>query len=91
MSASGRWFVTPHAVRRYIERVDRRASYEEALDRLIDMSARAHRVRSLDDGTELWRVGRTDGKLRFRVRAGVDGKLPQLVTVLFAFDRKAAA
>ena len=87
MSATGRWFVTPHAVARYRERIDRRVSYEEALDRLLAMSAAAHRTCVREDGTEEWRVGRAHGKLRFRVQPSAQsGALPVLLSVLTAFD-----
>ena len=35
MSAAGLAFVTPHAVRQFIARIDRRCSYEQALGRII--------------------------------------------------------
>jgi hypothetical protein len=36
-----RWIITPHAVERYIERINPRASYEEALTALAESSCRA--------------------------------------------------
>lgn len=77
--AAGKWFITPHAVQRYIERV-RRCSYEEALEDLIRFSREAHPVREIRDGLWLYRKGRPN-RLRFRVQIGGPG-LPQLVTVL---------
>lgn len=57
-----------------------------ALTRLVEMSVAAHRTHVRDDGTEEWRVGRTHGKLRFRVQPSAHaGELPQLLTVLTAF------
>lgn len=83
----GRWFITPHAVRRYIERCPgaRQISYEEALERLISASETAHFVKARrNPGEELWRGGKPD-RLRF-VIARVHGGLPQLVTVLRGCD-----
>jgi len=82
--AKGRWFVTPHAVRQYIARVRPGLSYERALGELIRMSEGAHFVREQRNG-ELWR-GPKPRRLRFIVCRDMPGK-PQLVTVLFAFDR----
>lgn len=53
--ARGRWFVTPHAVRQYIQRVRPRLSFEEALEELVDLSWRAHRVKEIGPGIALWR------------------------------------
>lgn len=79
MSAAGRWFITPHAVRRYIERVHR-CTYETALTRLIAASESAHPVREEEPGIWLYRTGRP---LRLRLRVSTRGAgLPQLVTVL---------
>ena len=85
MSAVGRWFVTPHAVQRYRERVDPSLSYDGALCALVVLSERAHFVKRREDGVEHWRVGRSDGHLRFRVQPQPTG-LPQLLTVLPAFN-----
>lgn len=76
--------MTPHAVRRYQERVEA-VPYELALARLIDEMDRAHLVREIGPGVELWRGGRPR-QLRFRVSRRGHG-LPQLVTVLRAHDR----
>lgn len=84
MSASGRWFVTPHAVQRYRERIDRRATYDEALSALIAMSEGAHAVREIEPGLWLWR-GPKPRRLRLRVSTVGPG-LPQLVTVIEAHD-----
>lgn len=81
---TGRWFVTPHAVQRFRERVDQHASYEDALAYLIAASARAHPVREIEPGLWLYREGKPR-RLRFRVSTRGDG-LPQLVTVLTAHD-----
>jgi hypothetical protein len=42
---SGRWFITPHAVRRFMERAVRGATYEEALEPLITASETARLIR----------------------------------------------
>lgn len=83
MSAQGRWFVTPHAVERYRERVED-VSYADALASLVAESERAHPVREIEPGLWLWR-GAKPRRLRFRVSTHGPG-LPQLVTVLEAHD-----
>jgi hypothetical protein len=87
--AGGRWFITPHAVRRYIERCPgaRLLTYEQALEMLIDESERAHRVKiRRNAGEELWRGGKP-WRLRYVVRVDVPaGTLPQLLTVLRGCD-----
>ena len=86
-SAKGRWFITPHGVRRYIERCPgaRRLTYEQALGRLIDESTKAHFVKARrNEGEELWRGGKPH-RLRFVVCRANAG-LPQLVTVLRGCD-----
>ena len=81
--AVGRWFVTPHAVRRYRERVPgaRKLSYEQALGRIIKDSWRAHFVRIERNGMELWRVGKP-WRTRYRVAPAEGAGLPVLMTVL---------
>lgn len=85
-SAEGAWFITPHAVRRYQQRVER-VPYAVALNRLIGESTRAHRVRETRGGNELWR-GPKPRRLRFIVGAAGACGLPQLITVMSTFDRK---
>lgn len=84
MAAVGRWFVTPHAVERYRERIDPRASYDVALARLIAESLVSRPVKELEPGLWLYR-GSRPRRLRYRVSTAGDG-LPQLVTVLAPFD-----
>lgn len=84
MSAAGRWFVTSHAVRRYMERVDHAADYDTALAYLVSQSEVAHAVKQIEPGVWLYR-GTKPRRLRFRVSTRGPG-LPQLVTVLGAFD-----
>ena len=82
---TGNWFITPHAVRRYIERVERNATYEQALSTLIDWSLRARKKKEIKPGVWLYRGPRP---LRLRLRVSHIGPgLPQLVTVLKSKDR----
>ena len=53
--AVGRFYVTPHALRRYTERCRPHLSQARALDELVSMVDRAERVRVFADGHELWR------------------------------------
>lgn len=79
----GCWFITPHAVARYRERVRPNCSYEDALEDLIHESEHAHLI-GYSGPLQQWR-GARPRRLRFRVATGGDGK-PQLVTVLPPFD-----
>lgn len=91
MSATGRWFITPHAVRQYIARV-RACSYDEALADLIRISEAAHYVKPTKGGAQMWRgprhrigKGRRTGGIRLIVGPG-EGDLPALLTVLGEHD-----
>jgi len=84
MSVAGKWFVTPHAVARYIERVRPGASYETALRELVRESETARPVKEIEPGLWLYR-GAKPRRLRYRVSTREPG-LPQLVTVLRTFD-----
>ena len=82
MSASGRWFITPHAVKRYVKRFAPRSTYEEALSELIRASVEARRVKTLPTGLALYR-GPKPRRLRFFLQEDVAAPaLPILVTVL---------
>ena len=82
MAASGAWFITPHAVRRYRERFAARFTYEEALSELIRASMEARRVKILPTGIVLYR-GPKPRRLRFFLQEDVaPPSLPVLVTVL---------
>lgn len=87
---AGRWFITPHAVRRYIERVRPGLDYEQALAEITEHSLTARRVKEIAPGIDLWR-GAKPLRLRFRVAAdqrrpdGSFGK-PQLLTVMGGHD-----
>jgi len=85
--ARGRWFVTPHAVWRYIERIRPGIDYEMARDELIEESLHAHFVRRQGNG-DLWR-GRRPLRLRFIVGWTDEavGGLPPLLTVVVPHDR----
>lgn len=84
--AIGRWFITPHAVHRYIQRVRPMATYEQALNDLVRLSETAHLVRR-DGDTEHWRA--KGKRLRFRV-APSSGELSVLMTVLTEHDGAAS-
>ena len=82
MAVSGHWFMTPHAVRRYIERFAPRSTYDEALSALIRASVEARRVKTLPTGLALYR-GPRPRRLRFFLQEDVEyPALPILVTVL---------
>lgn len=83
---SGEWFITPHAVRRYIERVDRFATYEQALEVLIGWSRVARPKKEIAPGVWLYR-GPRPFRLRLRVSHN-GGGAPQLLTVLKSKDRE---
>ncbi|MEN6535535.1 MAG: hypothetical protein ABFD89_17860 [Bryobacteraceae bacterium] len=77
--AAGKFFVTPHAVKRYIQRVHRSATYEQALGEIINELDGARFVKERN-GAELWRTGRP---LRLRVVVGRSNPgLPQILTIL---------
>lgn len=85
--AVGRWFVTPHAVRRYIERVDHRVAYRVALGALIHEGTQARFVKVVEytsatgQPVELWR-GKKPRRLRFYVTQNPGELRPTLITVL---------
>lgn len=80
MSARGRWFITPHAVRRYRERCRPGLSYERALGELIRLSEAATFKRWVEPTVAEY-VGPKPNRWRFRVST-VGKALPQLLTVL---------
>lgn len=84
--AVGGFFVTPHAVARYRERVHRGISYEKALGEIIEASSTAHRVKEYKGGAEYWRCSRSYGRLRLLVSPSVGAELPQIMTILPAAD-----
>lgn len=82
----GQWFITPHAVHRFIERAWHGATYKEALERLIEISETARLIRkNHHPNVDLYRTvkeghGRR-GRIRLLVSRRFSGK-PQLITVL---------
>ncbi|NMA54998.1 MAG: hypothetical protein GX952_03565 [Firmicutes bacterium] len=78
----GKWFITPHAVRQYIRRVQPQLSYNDALSVLIKVSEQAKRRRTLKKGIAFYRGPRPE-KLRCIVceQTSADRPLPQLLTV----------
>ena len=81
----GRWFVGPHPVRRYRDRIAPGLSYEEARNEILREAERARRVKRLPTGATLYR-GRKPHRLRFIVDERAR-PLPSLVTVLGGWDR----
>jgi len=81
--ATERWSVSAHAVDRYLERVER-VPRRLATARLLAQCQRAHFVKLLPSGLELWR-GPQPRRLRLRAQRSEDGALT-LATVLEAFD-----
>jgi hypothetical protein len=79
-----RYWITPHAVKRYVERVDRQCSPARARAILVDMVQRAHFVKIRANGQELWR-GPPPRRIRLLVTR--QGDVMVLESVLFAFDR----
>lgn len=79
----GPWLITRHAIERYRERIDRRATHKEALEMLIAMASAAHRVKTIGAGLVLFR-----GPKPHRARLRVDERTtpPLLVTVLASHD-----
>ena len=77
---AGKWFITPHAVRRYIQRVDQYASYDEALSALIRLSEIAKPNKWINPTIFQFR-GPKPLRLRLRVVFDKIG-LPRLITVM---------
>lgn len=84
MGATGRFFVTPHALRRYIERIRPGMCEREAREELLRYAARAKVVRRTRNKGVLMRAPRP---LRFRFVVGPGtGVLPAILTVLPPHD-----
>jgi hypothetical protein len=81
----GPWFITPHALERFVALVGTTGERERDIARVACDAKRAHRVKGTRDGCEIWR-GPKPLRLRFIVGPG-EGDKPALVTVLPAFDR----
>lgn len=82
--AKGRFFITPHAIERYRERVHRGISYERALAEIIDQADQSHYVKDYNSA-QYWR-GPKPMRLRLLVAPASGNELPQLLTILPASD-----
>jgi hypothetical protein len=81
--AVGCFYVSAHAIGRYIERVRPNASRQVALAELILISSTAEKIRTFEDGTELWRGSNKClvPRLLFLVGPTSEGTLPVIRTV----------
>lgn len=87
----GPWFVSPHAVRRCIERLHPSFNYEQARDWLIKASKSAHYIRPSSQGRgEIWRASREFRRIRMMVEHYPGRELPTLCTVLTGHDGESA-
>ena len=81
--ATGKFYVTDHAIARYVERFRPGLHRRAALAELIAISSAAERVRACSDGTEVWR-GPKDApvsRMIFLVAPRSEGLLPAISTV----------
>lgn len=87
--ASGRFFVGPHAVKRYRERVHRGITYERALSEILEQAERAHFIKkqalAYRGNAEYWR-GPNPMRLRLVVKHNPGMALPTIITILPAAD-----
>lgn len=81
--AIGRFYVSPHALDRYVERVRPRLPRAAALRELVAISSAAEKLRTFEDGDELWRGPNTGPapRLLFLVAPQSEGRLPVIRTV----------
>lgn len=79
-----RWYISEHAIDRYVERIDRGVTRRQAKAELVAQCLRAHFVKLLPGGLELWR-GPKPRRIRLRAERTGDGVLT-LATVIEAFD-----
>lgn len=81
----GPFFITPHAVARYQERVDRRCTKEEAFARIAECARSARFAKALPnkDGQrcEQWRGKKPEALRLIIVYDGDPAKLPAIVTL----------
>ena len=75
------WQISDHAISRYVQRVMRGRAVDRARADLLWMLERAHFVKCLPSGLELWR-----GPKPLRLRLRVDGRI--LVTVITDCDSR---
>lgn len=78
-----RWFITSHAVERFLERVSR-MERRRVRGHLVEQCQGAHFVKPLACGLELWRG---PSPQRMRLRVSRQGNVLVLESILFAFDR----
>ncbi len=82
----GNWYITPHAIRAYIDKVDRNATWDEAKEVLQKWSMTATYVKEEYPGISLYRSPKHKtfgGKWRWRlIVSRRKPGLPQLTTVL---------
>lgn len=95
MSATGPFFVTPHALRAWRERVEgaqcawsTEAEYRRSLRAMIDDLVLAHYVRPARNGADLWR-GPSPRRARFIIGGEMRGAKRAVVTVLAEHDEAA--
>lgn len=83
VGAFGCFYITPHALGRYIKRHRRDLAPAAALHELRDITTRAERVRTFEDGHELWRGPKRAPvpRLLFLVGPRSEGALPAVVTI----------
>ena len=91
MSAAGRFFWTPHAVQRAVERLWPKLGYDAALGRLVEAAETAVELRQWRGGREvatgvLWRASNRYGRFRFVVGMAAGPGLPPVLTVLGPYD-----
>ena len=81
--ARGKFFVTEHAIARYIERFRPGLDRRDALSELIAISSAAEKLRTCPDGTEVWRGLKAApvSRLLFLVAQRSEGLLPAISTV----------
>ncbi len=81
--AIGRFYVSAHAITRYIERVRPGIARSVALAELIRIGNGAEKLKTLEDGTELWRGPKKSPapRLLFLVGPKSEGTLPVMRTV----------
>ena len=88
MSVAGRFFVTPHAVERFRERIDPRLDYDAALAAVIyglEWDAMPPKRLHHDLGVMIRTRGRRHGRYDFRaVVVPGEGALPAVSTILWS-------
>lgn len=91
--AAGQFFVTPHAIERWMERVGPENTYEAALGACIHLSDKATKIGpaapdpDTGEARDLWEGRDAHGRavrfiVGYRAHPGIDSALPQMVTIL---------